>query len=704
MVLLTMMGSPMFSPLSTAAFAGDGAIELQIAASSLLDGFTIQAWQAGKDCPTVVDAGGAIGTAIVNHVSWPRDVETHPYLVPGVEAVTVPLSVGDLETVAPIARIPLDLHFRTLDCVYDPFCSLFDTHLVRIWLDYTLSLGPDGLCADYVGPTDPLPQGTADAVADQVERFGRPCIDLTEDLDPLLALVDQDAVLDVAMIPDPSFDAVIVRASVDDPDTETLVDWQAFLGGELLAPWDGDSRIVIDDGLLQRGFASHLTRAVTCSWMSAASCDDEVEPNGTVSTGWHDDPPSVVAEVGVYGTSCSGWLGNVLIATTTFDMETHPPFGVSSFYANEATYTLHTVTALDTALPALGCGGAWDAVEDRMDAVFAGMGGSCERVGDEVDCEAPFPLLSSDFGPGSDLWAAPWTDFATNVDGGLALDVIWGWGAGPAVPDPLDLDGTRAVYDIRPDRCSVHAGYEGLLEMDGGPGQLCDADDLGLPTPLVLDDPEGVYDLGYGSVVADRVYTVHPTAAFWADPYPALVTVWSTAGAATVQLGAPVDANLPEGIDFKLIKAIVDAWIACHPAYNGPPIPGWFDLHWLVDPPPYELVVKGDDWLGATAVLDKAQVLRSEPRLDKELGLTVVDGAVLTTSWTVSHPRMGAFGFTVDTVIPVTLAGTDDALTPASPTSVAIAVPAASLPRGASSMTFDLALAPGDQVFTPIAR
>lgn len=680
-----------WAPIASAA-----EIEVQIPARHLLDTLALRAATAGRDCPEVVDAGD-LGDAIVAHVEWPLGVSDGPELLPGTEEVPVETAYGSFETLAPVARFPIDLHLRTLDCVYEPGCAdPYEDTRVTAWLDYRLTVGPDGVCADYVGPFGALPQGTADAVADQVERFGRPCVDLTGQLDPLIELVHGDDVEDVAMIFDEDADVLVVRATIGESSAGA---WQAFLYGLTLDPPDGSARVLVDEDTVRDGLRWHLSRALSCG-VDPESCADGVEPTGAIGSTWDPDADLVTATVEVVGATCGAFTGIDIVATSSYDVLIDAPPG--PFEMDQADYAVRMLTVLGTdPWTGFDCDPVWEAVEDELDDLFDGLGGSCARTGPLVDCTTPFDVLRHVISPGNtQLWLAP-LGFA-GTTGALSVPTAWGFDLVSDVPQPLELGGTRATYGIEVAECHASAGYEGLLEMDGGPGQLCPAADLGLPTPAVLNDPLGVYDLGFGPL-GDRTYTVHPTPAFWADPYGPVITVWSTAGAATIELPAPLQADVPDGIDVALIRAILVAWLACNPLNEDPPIPGWFDVRWHVDPPPYELVVVGEAWAGATAVLESAQV-SADPTTDPELGLTIAERARLTTRWTVSHPRMGRFEFTADSTVPVVLAGTDGLLTPAVAGEIGIAVPRASLPRGVTSMSLAFGLAPGEPILVPATR
>lgn len=252
-------------------------------------------------------------------------------------------------------------------------------------------------------------------------------------------------------------------------------------------------------------------------------------------------------------------------------------------------------------------------------------------------------------------------------------------------------------------RCgSMSTGYEGGISVTGS-GAMC-------RYPEQWDDPLNAYYFKFPDNVPpspdysarlpqDYKIAVAPDAAFWANPYPLYVRLWTSDGIKFAKVPAPAEW---QGDAFSFVDDIIRALLGCmQPEGSLPGNPGWFDPHWHVDPP-YDLVadvtssvihVRG----GESAVNGLRLVTTLPARLTHGMRLQnqpVLLGAVVTVTGD-GFERFDAasvvstradFDVSIDTrgVATLTLAS--------SPT-VVFDVPSGQLPRGIDSARVSMPLA-----------
>lgn len=700
--------------VAPAASAVPQAVEFQLGADKILDLLGDRAKLIDPGCPEIFDAGlSGLHEAIVDHV-----VFGDPELLREDDATSMSFQTGNINVFRPRARLPVEVHIKSVDCVNDPNCALDDTLPVQVFLSFALTADTDEICATFTHSEALLvPQEALDQVDGIVAQFGPMCAPLS--LGAVTGLLGDGAtVADVALSANTALDRLAIRLDMDTPDGaagSTLSNWQTFMNGTIADAGTEDFSVLVDAAMLRHSFERQLTDGITCdpSDPSSDGCNDEIEPREDATSAWLPWVPEVdvAVETGVEVWGC--WdittdvtLDSALSLSSTgdaidvaADLDWDPSDG--ELFACSLVNPLFAFT-----LPVPAFFGIMEGIAANYSAaakIDDALPSECDLVDDHnIDCSFPFDLPKIDLGPGPDGILS-----ATNLRGtsaGLVLegDVdILGFAN---APEPLELSGTAPVYGVHGDCSDLGIGYLGWLDVGGGTGDYCHAPDSGAASPFVVDDTWDAYNLydidegpadevsiGLGGDWIDL---------FWDDPYGMTATVWTTVGSGSITLDKPIEHV---GIDWGIIGDYIMAYVNCHfreqTGLFG--IPGKFDFHWLVDPPPYELVAIGSEFDRAVATLDKASFTQvGETYVDEKSGLTVMPSksVMLSTSWTVDGGRAGKFSFSAETPMTMDLGGTKlfdgYAFAVGAPTTVTVAVPREALPRGAKEASVSVELDP----------
>lgn len=682
------------------ARAWDDVIDFQLESEDVLAALVHHGKSVGRDCPEIIHDGG-FGDIVVDRLDWD---EYGLEIVRG-DPITVSLSGGDLTVSPPIARIPVRLVGKPLSCIHSTssYCGGYDNQTIT--LSYRLDASPQGLCARFVDAEGG--SGTFDdVVTDVIDRFGEPCVDPYEVVAPLLGVfVDDWAVVDALAVTGTDGARIEVRASISGGPYGSPA-WQPYWDAFALNANPGSSDLTytrLGEAMVLHAFEDDVAAAVTSAgldlgpyevttWASAGSYGNE----------W-------TSTVDIEG-DCAWTLGGDLTLTTYLNRHAYPHGGSSTDYA-AYDYELELETHIDLqegGLWTVDCDGAPEAIRSRMDDRFADLGGACDLDGTTVTCAMPVPIVDLDFGGGGvDVapYTTPYTPVVVNSDWTTLYGRAYPFGA--EVEAPITVSVETPEYAVRKAECSATAGYLGSLNVTGGPGEFCPAPDLGVPTPTVTGDDLGVFDVTSGGEVRSVPITLSgDLASYFADPYAAKIVYWSTVGSGTVSVPSPKEYPLPLGYDPELLQAVAEAWANCHPATDGVPIPGYFDIHWLIDPGPIEVTVVGAKWQGATAKLASAGLQQlGESTYDEKNGITLLPSksATLSSKWELSS-RDGALSVSLGSALANDWMGVPygrgTLLTPTADGAVKFDVPREQLPEGVSSMSFSVQLAPGDVVAT----
>lgn len=690
--------------VSPAAHAVENTVELQVSAAPLLGLVVNRVRAIPPACPEPFSDGSQ--DWIIDHYSVGE-----PFLSSESSPTDIVFTEGTVSARRPEIVVPIQASLKTTYCVETAICPLSATLPVTLPLRFVLTADSNQICATYTGvDTDFL--GAADPIGTMMTALGPMCAPVS--LSAMTGLLGEVTIDDVALAANAN-GRIGVRMELLTPDGSagsSLADWDDFMNGALADSGGGEFSIFIDEAMLRRAFGRRMTDGLVCdpAEPEAAACTDELTPTSDASTFWLPDDHAVQVEMDM-DVDLGGWCwSDVGLEPVSIEA----PFSLGSdgssldinaeldWDANDgdiaACVLQNPFFVLTMGLP-LQSYVIFQAIADGYSAaneIEGGLPADCSMSGDtQIDCTFPFSLPTLDLGgpvatgvlEATELLAFP---SGLSLEGTIDLPVPF------EAKQPMTFGAYELpIYGVQGGCSTLHLGYLGFLDIEGGPGEFCPNPYTGEQSPSIVNDPLGIYavdDVDQGP--ADTVELRFPWAdeePFWIDPYPAQVQVWSTVGSGTIEIGTP---EKTEYGSIGWLAAYINALVQCEPAAGGMPgNPGWFDVEWLVDPPPYEFVAVGTvGWDGSTATLVDLTVNQlSSMTFDARSGVYTLRAAnaTMTATWSISGTA-GAYRYTSTMPLGADLIGMRRAdgtylMVPAAPMTVAFTTPRTGLPRGLTS-------------------
>lgn len=570
----------------------DKVVELQLSAASLAD--LVRRELAATDvCPEPIPCPGG-GDCYLDHIEIPGPGTFQR----GASGASVALGDGTLMPgVMPVQlHQPIDVFVKTAACVEDPSCAPNDyllTGQVDAVLEFSLQVASGGeirICGDLVGTSPDL--GVSGALP-EISACGDLPTDSFAALLKDLPLTRQGLSL--------SADASRLGVRLEfDPGAANLGEWGGFLAGTLASePTQSELAVIFERSLLQDVFKSFIDLGSI----------DEVNPDGPKTSSWLPlGPLGAVISVTTPGEAIVPVCPDIdLDINTSFVLHFEPATDElvidATFDIDLNEWDMLACTALTAGwggpalmaiaapiLTAIAHGLAPDAEE--IQGQSSDIPDECTVSGeDSFECRFPMDLDAID------LMAAAPPVANLDMQGQMALQ-----GSFSLVGD-VDVAGlvftpsmSHAVSDVAfhvgHDCHTVTAGYTGWVNFYGN-AAICDVD---LRDDL---DPKGVYQVTEtnqnGHLPATFEVELAPPsydagATFWWQPYGFGMTIYTTAGARTVQTGAPTEVS-QAGQEAAILAVTATMPVDCTEWSEGwLGDPGGYNPLWDIDPPPFEVV------------------------------------------------------------------------------------------------------------------
>lgn len=700
------------------AAAQDRFLELQVDAPPLADFFRAQVIeQVDQLCP------GPVPSALCGNQTCYLD---HVDVLPGGsfrrsnDSVEVALGnrLPPLQTAQLQYLQPIHVALKTLACINDPACP-HDSYAQAQDLTLVMNLRMKGskLCVTPAGFLEPIP---ADVLGDVDEV----CVPV--DLGAARAVVgDGFDTTGVAISADAAADAIAIRVELlphgitDLPanllaaiDAGRQAAWQAFLDGAISETGVGDPfRVFLTADLLSGAIRSRFARIIDDVSM--------LEADGPITGSWTPWPGSgrlgahlfAEADTGV----CPNTIGLEIFANLPVSLEADGLHldGTLSWDANDADvflcgalfggFVFAPITAPIAAAIAAGFSPDPNAVAStECDA---------HETDDGMALNCVLPIEDLALGNGTSFLRLSF-DAATPSFAGLTLHgAAIGGGVGQAPIGAVQVSGsigwgaTGGCHDM-------HLGYSGSIQVHGA--RICDAtirdDQLHVydfasssPNSLAIDFPSFLATMcPYGDAWVACPAGQAPIDQFWQAPYPMHTRILTNRGAFSFAIPAPKQPTQAQ-VDAAQMQMVLQR-VNCMTLETGwLGIPGLYDPHWTVDPPPYEDVMQrtrlGSQRIG-TVTLSRVRVSAPELLTDR-LGVLRTRAVPLTFQATAVVDAGRAGRFSVPITVPLqmdyaaqTVLGRLTGLRSTNTVNARVDL-SAGLPASLAGSTFNLALPAG---------
>jgi hypothetical protein len=637
------MAAILAPPFAFAQSAEERFVEIQVSASTLDDQFRRE-FQGIEICPEFFSVGEL--DLVLDHVEFPpigsfrRAEQPLPLdLAPGV-------TLDEIQGVEYVR--PIDIFVKTRDCVEDPDCPAAQ-YLSAQSFDLITSLSvsvvvikredkPDlrfpRICASLIGTEPEL-----DFAPSLIPSFSK-CTNIP--MGALGSMVNGRQVQVAALAIDDEADTVAFRLGFDDSDSPLDTDgWTAFLEGEIGESLQGtDFNLIVERRLLMERFVGIIN-------------PNEIKmivPDGDPIATWtplaHGGAVvDVVTPVEVEVPLCPDIGANIFTNFQTSYDPAHEELVIDgSFDYSLNQWDMFVCGSL--AAPILGPHGPFSigistGVMNALASLFVpdadelGAKGllppECKALGEKsFSCriEMLFPNLK--FGPGGAQMAIELTQgFGSDLGITFGGDAKVFGGISPWTPqvatsvDPFEF---HLYWDCN----STDIGYSASVVLQGT-GRVCGAE-ISSPDPLHVfqvsekHEAKGNGD-GNGWLPARFQVDIEPPFGpnsyvankYWKTPYGLDLTVYSTGGAKTERIEAPIrdlDAESYDPNSLSLIRKIEclelsEGWLGNPAAYN--PL-------WDIDPAPIERNVVEQSWIEVAHEQDIFGDVR-ENAISKQIGV-----------------------------------------------------------------------------------